>query len=240
MSCFRVTILDGNNSDSFTVPGQGEAMTYIDWEIRGPKYGACSCDYGCPCEFNALPTHGYCQGLEAQRIEAGHFGDIRLDGLAVASWYRWPGAVHEGGGVVQGFIDRRATPEQVEALSIILGGKEQEPTTAANIYGSTIETEHDPIFAEIEFDCDVTARTGRLRIGDMLALDIVPIRNPVTGKPHRARITLPEGFEYREAEMGSADFRVAVAGLAEFAHERAYAALWDAHFGPYGVITGRT
>lgn len=30
-----------------------------------------------------------------------------------------------------------------------------------------------------------------------------PIRNPVSGQPHRARIDLPHGFEYRLAEIGS-------------------------------------
>jgi len=30
-----------------------------------------------------------------------------------------------------------------------------------------------------------------------------PIKNPVTGDPHRARIDLPHGFEYRIAEMAS-------------------------------------
>ncbi len=31
----------------------------------------------------------------------------------------------------------------------------------------------------------------------------VPIINPHSGQPHRARINLPEGFEYTVAEMGS-------------------------------------
>ena len=30
-----------------------------------------------------------------------------------------------------------------------------------------------------------------------------PIHNPVTGEEHRARIDLPDGFEYSIAEMGS-------------------------------------
>jgi hypothetical protein len=30
-----------------------------------------------------------------------------------------------------------------------------------------------------------------------------PIRNPVTGAEHRARIELPHGFEYTVAEVGS-------------------------------------
>jgi hypothetical protein len=32
---------------------------------------------------------------------------------------------------------------------------------------------------------------------------IEPIKNPVTGEEHRARISLPNGFEYKEAEMGN-------------------------------------
>lgn len=211
-------------------------MAYVDWEIRGPKIAGCNCDYGCPCEFNGRPTHGGCQGLEAHRIEKGHFGDVRLDGLIVGAWYRWPGAVHEGGGIVQGIIDRRASEKQVDALFTILGGKEQEPTTLFNIYGSTIETEHEPLFADLEFACDFAARTASLRIGDMLSLEITPIRNPVTGKPHRARIVLPEGFEFTEAEMGSADFKVSVAGLADYAHEKCYGALFYGAYGPHGII----
>lgn len=211
-------------------------MAYVDWEIRGPKLGACSCDYGCPCEFNGRPTLTFCRGLEAQRIDRGHFGDIALDGLKYASWYSWPGAVHEGGGTVQAVIDRRATPRQVDALFTILGGKEQEPNTVFNIYGSTIATELEPIFADIDFACDMVARTGRLRVGDMLDVTVVPIRNPVTGLPHRAQIVLPEGFEFTRAEMASADFRVQVEGVTGFAHQRAYAALFMGEYGPRGII----
>jgi len=34
-----------------------------------------------------------------------------------------------------------------------------------------------------------------------------PIRNPVTGAEHRARIDLPHGFEFRIAEVGSGTTR---------------------------------
>jgi hypothetical protein len=37
------------------------------------------------------------------------------------------------------------------------------------------------------------------------------IKNPVTGEEHRAKIVLPNGFEYTEAEMGNAvQFQVKV------------------------------
>lgn len=214
-------------------------MAYVDWEIRGPKFGGCSCDYGCPCEFNAKPTRAFCEGLEAHLIETGHFGDVRLDGLVVGARYRWPGAVHEGFGVVQGFIDERATEAQREALFAILGGKEQEPTTVFNIYGSTIAKELDPIFAAMEFSCDIAARTAHFRVPGVVEVTAQPIKNPVTGSDHRALIVLPEGFEYREAEMASADF-VSRGGDLPMRYSNAYCAMWQAAYGPYGVIAGQT
>ena len=51
-------------------------MAYVDWMISGPKIASCSCDYGCPCEFNARPTNPVCEGMEAQRIDEGWFGPV--------------------------------------------------------------------------------------------------------------------------------------------------------------------
>jgi len=210
-------------------------MPYVDWVIRGPKIGACSCAYGCPCEFNARPTHGWCEGFEAHLIEEGHFGDVRLDGLVIGARYRWPGPVHEGKGVVQGFIDERADGGQRDALFAILGGKEQEPTTSFNIYNSTIERELDPIFGTFEFACDLKARAGKFVVPGMLEVSLSPIKNPVTGKNHFAQIVLESGFEFRKAEMASATFKSIGADL-DMAHEKVYGVMWNAAYGPYGVI----
>jgi len=209
-------------------------MGYVDWRIEGPKIASCNCDYGCPCEFNAPPTRKECQGLEAHRIDEGHFGNVRLDGLVVAFRYRWPGPVHEGGGVAQGIIDERATESQRDALLRILSGEEQEPTTAFNIYGSTIERELEPLFLPVEFECDPEARTGRLSVPGIMDLAIEPIRNPVTGHPHRAQIRLPEGFEFREAEMASGE--AGSTGDLPFDFEGRYAYLTRVGYGPTGVL----
>ncbi len=209
-------------------------MAYVDWLIKGPKIASCNCDYGCPCEFNGRPTRGMCEGLEAHQIEEGYFGDVRLDGLIVAARYRWPGPVHEGGGLVQGIIDERASAAQREALFTILGGKEQEPTTLYNIYGSTIEKELEPVFAPIEFACDIAAGTGRLTVPAVMEMTIEPIRNPVTGRPHRAVIRLPEGFEFREAEVASGRFRGE--GDLAFDNRDCYACLTHVAYGPYGIV----
>ena len=209
-------------------------MPYVDWMIKGPKIASCSCDYGCPCEFNAPPTHDVCEGLEAQRIDEGWFGDVRLDGLVIGARFRWPGAVHNGHGIVQGFISEQASENQREALFQIMDGKEQEPNTAFNIYGSTIEKEFDPIFADIEFECDLNARTGHFLVPGVMEMRLEPIKNPVTGKPHRAQIVLPAGFEFRTGEMASGTFEAS--GNIELKSSDVYGFLTEVAYGPYGII----
>ena len=62
-----------------------------------------------------------------------------------------------------------------------------------------------------------------------------PIKNPVTGAEHRARIDLPHGFEYRIAEVGSgtthATAEIALPGL-----ENTYAQFARIHLGNKGVV----
>lgn len=213
-------------------------MSYVDWMIKGPKIASCNCDYGCPREFNAPPTHDVCEGLEAHRIDDGYFGDIRLDGLVIVARYRWPGPVHEGGGIVQGAISDHASQAQRDALFKIMGGEEQEPDTVFNIYGSTMEEEFDPIFAPIEFECDFEARTGHFRVPGYMEMRLEPIRNPVTGEPHPARIRLPRGFEFRTAEMASGRFTGS--GDIAFENENCYGLLTHVACGPYGVIEAQS
>jgi len=209
-------------------------MAYVDWMIRTKQIVTCSCDYGCPCESMAPPTRTPCEGVMAMEITEGHFGDVRLDGLRVAGVYRWPGPVHEGKGTWWSIIEKAATEEQVEALFKIMGGEEQEPTTGFAIYGSTIENEPEPVFANIEFEWDIERRTGRFVVADVLEAEIEPIKNPVTGAPHLMSIHLYDGFEFREAEMASATFWSK--GELEQKHSKRYATMFFVTYGPYGVI----
>ncbi len=52
-----------------------------DWRLEGPYMKNCNCDPGCPCDFNANPTHGNCEGMAAMIVERGHFDDVNLDGV---------------------------------------------------------------------------------------------------------------------------------------------------------------
>ena len=74
-------------------------MVDTNWTIHGREFVNCNCSYGCPCQFNGLPTHGHCQAVAGMQIEQGHHGDTKLDGLKFVGIFRWPGAIHEGKGV---------------------------------------------------------------------------------------------------------------------------------------------
>ena len=51
-------------------------------------------------------------------------------------------------------------------------------------------TKLEPIFRPIEYEVDVEARRGRFRVPDLVETVGEPIRNPITGAEHRARIDL--------------------------------------------------
>ena len=79
-----------------------------EWRVRGTELANCNCSYGCPCQFNALPTYGDCRAAAAWEFEEGRFGSVPLDGLRAAFMVSFPGPVHEGNGTMQVIIDERA------------------------------------------------------------------------------------------------------------------------------------
>jgi len=182
-------------------------MARIDWRLKGKWLKSCNCAFGCPCDFNARPTHGHCEGMVAMEIEQGHFGDVRLDGLRWAITLHFPGALHEGNGIVQPVIDKRADERQRNALLTILSGQEQADGTLFHIFSLIVTKMHEPLFLPIEFTFDLDGRTARVNIPGVLESTTQPILNPVTGQPHRIRVVMPEGFEHHEGEVASASSR---------------------------------
>lgn len=178
-------------------------MTNVDWRLAGVELTNCNCSWGCPCQFNSLPTTGQCEAVWAMHIEKGHFGDTRLDGLDWGFLVWWPGAVHEGNGKLQVFGEERATAEQREALETIAYGKVSEEGTYFQIFSAMAPDFQSPVWAPVEFECDIEHRTGRLLVKGLVEAEAEPIHNPITGAEHRARVLLPEGFEYRDAEYAS-------------------------------------
>jgi hypothetical protein len=182
-------------------------MAASDWRLEGEWIKNCNCAFGCPCDFNAPPTHGSCKGMVGMRITKGHFEGTKLDGLVFAATVDFPGALHEGNGQMQPIVDERATPAQREALFNIMSGKNSAEGTMFHIFSLIVTKIHDPLFVPIEFSFDKNGRVARFVAKGVLETDVEPIKNPVTGASHRIQVVTPEGFEHRAAEVASANIR---------------------------------
>jgi hypothetical protein len=202
-----------------------EASVMADpvWSIRGSHFANCNCDFGCPCQFNALPTHRDCRAVIAWHIDEGHWQDVRVDGLRAVGTYAWPGAIHQGNGSAQFIIDERATAPQREALARLLAGEGATPgTIMLQIYRAMCSTVHEPLYRKIELSIDVDGRKARLRVPGLIDTAVDPIRNPVTGAEHRARIDLPLGKEFHLAEVAAGTTQATGAVPLDFKNSHAH------------------
>ena len=203
-------------------------MSFIDWRMRGPELANCNCDWGCPCQFNALPTRGNCRAMTAMRVDQGYFGDIDLSGTSWVGMFAWPGPIHEGHGEAFVVIDENATDAQRSALLTILTGGETEPgATIFNVFATVIDTLHAPPFLPLAMDVDLEARTGSVHVPGIIDTLAEPIRNPVTGEDHRVQVTLPHGFEYRQAEFASGATKASGPVALEWSGRHAHVAMLD-------------
>jgi hypothetical protein len=158
---------------------------------------------GCPCQFDSLPTSGDCRAAAGYRIDEGRFGNTTLDGVKFVRIWAWPGPIHEGRGEGLLIVDEQASSAQHDAVHALFHGEETEPgATIFNVFAPVIDTFHEPLRAPIDFDANVEERTGHFSVPGVIHARGGPIKNPVSGDPHRARVTLPHGFEYHEAEYG--------------------------------------
>ncbi|HEV8440727.1 MAG TPA: DUF1326 domain-containing protein [Methylomirabilota bacterium] len=198
-------------------------MSDVTWSIQGPHFINCNCDYGCPCQFWGPPTDGTCRAVTAWRIDEGHHGDVRLDGLCAVNTYAWPGPIHEGNGSMQSIIDERADEAQRRALIAILQGEGADPgSVMLQIYRTMCVTVHEPLFKPIRLAVDVEARTARVIVPGVLETVLEPIKNKVTGALHRARIDLPFGKEFNLAEVASGTTRATGKIPLEFTNTHAH------------------
>jgi hypothetical protein len=196
-------------------------MPDIQWQIRGEEAGGCNCAWGCPCQFNASPTHGHCEGFVTVRVTEGHFGDLELDGIRFGFAFSFPGALHEGNGTVQVVIDERTTPAQRDAIVALTSGAHGGPIF--EIFAAIAPNRPAPLVAAIDIESDRERRVATISVSGVIEYRAEPIRNPVTGEEHRAQIHLPNGFEYRVAEVGNTTWMKVAHGPLAFEHRNSYA-----------------
>jgi hypothetical protein len=198
------------------------------WRIKGNHAGSCNCIWSCPCQFNAYPDKGHCEAALVWEITEGSFGDLALDGVRFGFAVHFPGALHEGNGTAQLVIGEGASDEQRDAILAITSG--EHGGAYFEIVSSIVSEAREPIVAPIELDVDREARRGTFKLGQVSEGRIEPIVNPdiPDSGEHRVRIDLPNGFEYKQAEIGdTVEWKVEGDDPLSFSHEHTYAQMYE-------------
>jgi len=178
------------------------ATSSPQWRIETEYVQSCNCDYGCPCNFNALPTYGNCEALLGYRIIKGNFENTKLDGIVFAWGLWWPKAIHQGEGVGQLYVDRKASAEQVKAIEEIASGK--YGGGVFTIFPSTLKEVRPTVVTNIEFhyhpyDSWFTVEgAGEVRSGHIV--------NAKTNEPWEGEIIVPGGIGFKRGTVTSVDW----------------------------------
>ena len=168
-------------------------------------------------------------------IDEGFHGNTRLDGLNWGLICHWPGPIAEGNGIQQVIVDERADEAQRDALVRIITGKDTEPfTTHFFVFNSTMKDVLEPVFTKIDLAIDVDKRIANVDFKDYATLKGRPILHDVEGEEHRVRIDLPNGFEYRIAEIGKGETKAT--GPIKLDLSNSYGQFCQLHMGNNGVI----
>ncbi len=134
---------------TFTLGASNETKK-TSWKITGQLEEACSCAAACPCWFDSKPTRATCGGNQVLFIQKGNYGNVKLDGLAIANYAQSP----ENQTMMESFgkwnfstnyIDEKANPEQRKALESIALTVLPSKNGSANF-----ETKYVPITRKIE------------------------------------------------------------------------------------------
>lgn len=166
----------------------------MKWEFEADYFTYCNCDWGCPCNFNARPTQGNCQGVGAWKIGRGRFGATSLAGVTFAASYFFPGFIEHGNGIRRLYIDRRANLEQRDAIDAIGNGR--EGGGIFELFAKLTSKTYPNLVANIEFR--VKGPTAYLRIDDVLEAESEALSYP-DGAKIFPTFTLPHGIEFKQA-----------------------------------------
>jgi hypothetical protein len=202
-----------------SVQNYRRTMSDPSWRLTGRVLVACNCDWGCPCNFNARPTTGKCEGGWTWHVDSGSVGNVSLDGLNFSVYANWPGAIHEGNGEAVILIDARADASQRSAMETLLDGKVGGPW---GILGWTWPKVHGPYAVNYELTFD--GMKTRLMCGEDLKIECGPIKNPVNGAESYPSVGLPQGIIFRHGDLGATTHFRLSKGIA-YDHSGRYMAL---------------
>jgi hypothetical protein len=140
--------------------------------------------------------------MAGMHIQEGNYGSVDLSGLNWAVTYHWPGALHEGNGSAQPFIDQKASEEQRTALLTIMSG--QAGNAWFEILASIVTTFHEPQFLPIAWQFDKTSRRARVVVPGFFETTSAPLKIPATDEEQEVIVRMPGGMEYKEFQVAQA------------------------------------
>jgi hypothetical protein len=172
------------------------------WRIEAEYLQSCNCDYGCPCNFNALPTYGNCEALVGYHILKGNFGNTNLAGVTFAWGLWWPKAIHLGEGIGKVYVDKKATKEQIRAIEEITSGK--HGGGVFTIFPSTFKATLPTEITEVELHYDPYDAWLKVKgAGEVKSEHIV---NAKTKAPWVGEILVPGGIVFKRGTISSVDW----------------------------------
>lgn len=199
-----------------------------NWFMRGEMVASCNCDWGCPCNFQAAPTYGFCDGFYTIVVEEGRYGDVVLDGSVFVWGGHAPSSIHEGEGTSVLVFDRSMTPDQRAAVERLWrGGGTGSPFDE---FASVTEIWYDPMEASIDVHLDGIHSSVTVTGAVTYALELDRIRNPVTGEEEITFLDHPTGFTSTYAELGMSRTAVFESAVASFDTSGKYAEHAKIHY----------
>jgi len=175
-------------------------MANTKWRMKGQYIKNCNCSATCPCDTIGFPgPNKFCETVLGMHIREGNFDGADLSGLKWMVAARWPGALHEGNGTAEVFIDEKANDKQREALGTILTG--QAGGTLFEIFASILTKVVGPHFTNIEWQFDKDRRRARVAVAGFFETTSEPLTAQPSGEEQRVIVKMPGGFEYKEMEV---------------------------------------
>ena len=181
--------------------------------MSGAVFGPCNCDWGCPCNFDAPPTYGHCDGVYVWAVRDGRYGELSLAGVNFAWGGHSPGPLHEGNLTTVLVVDERTSSEQRSAIETLW--RSGDTGLPFDIFNSITETWLDTIYAPFEIELAGMETKARIGHGEILELVQSRVKNPVTGEEEELYLDKPTGFTSTRSELGMSQIaRFTLEGLA--------------------------
>ena len=154
-------------------PSEQAAGERVVYQLEGTLLEACSCNVLCPCWIGEDPDgEGTCDAFVSYHFDKGVIDGVDVGGLNIVNIAHIPGNVLQGNWRVVIHIDKRATPQQKEALLDAFGGKLGGPLAdLAQLIGEIVSVD------DVEIDHQISGGAGTLHVPGILEAEMEPYRS---------------------------------------------------------------